>query len=156
MKKIIIVLLLIISVGCNKQEIIENEENNQQVEDNSNENQEIITDEEVKEEPINVYLFWGDGCPVCANLKEYFNNLDSSYNKYFNLVQYEIWYNEENRDLMHKVGDSLNQTYYALPFLVIGDEIMVGFSEAKKEYILDRIIEEYNNERYDVMKNFKV
>ena len=150
MKKIIIILLLIISIGCNKQEIIENEESNQQVENNSNE--EIIIDKESNEEPINIYLFWGDGCPVCANLKKFFNDLDSSYIKYFNLVQYEIWYNEENRDLMHKVGDLLNQTYYALPFLVIGDEIIVGFNDAKKEYILDRIIDEYNNERYDVME----
>ena len=52
---------------------------------------------------------------------------------------------------MHEVGEKLNQTYYAVPFLVIGDEIIVGFSESKEDYILDKIIEEYNNERYDVM-----
>ena len=52
---------------------------------------------------------------------------------------------------MHKVGDFLNQTYYAVPFLVVGDEVILGASEATKEYILDKIIEEYNNDRYDVM-----
>ena len=83
------------------------------------------------------------------------HNLDSSYDKYFNLVQYEVWNDEENSELMHEVGDLLNQTYYAVPFLVVGDEVIVGFSESKVEYILDKIIEEYNIERYDVMKNFK-
>ena len=148
MKKIFIILLLLISVGCSKQENINNENNNQL------ENNEIIENEDNDSQisgPINVYLFWGDGCHVCTSLKEFFNNLDSDYNKYFNLVQYEVWNNEENSELMHKVGDLLNQTYYAVPFLVVGDEVIVGFSESKEEYILDKIIEEYNNDRYDVM-----
>lgn len=147
MKKIFIILLLLISVGCSKQENINNENNNQL------ENNEIIedNDSQISEGPINIYLFWGDGCHVCTSLKEFFNNLDSDYNKHFNLVQYEVWNNEENSELMHKVGDLLNQTYYAVPFLVVGDEVIVGFSESKEEYILDKIIEEYNNDRYDVM-----
>ena len=152
MKKIFIILLLLISVGCSKQENINNENNNQL------ENNKIIendNDSQISEGPINVYLFWGNGCGACANLKKFFNNLDSSYDKYFNLVQYEVWNDEENSELMHEVGDLLNQTYYAVPFLVVGDEVIVGFSESKEEYILDKIIEEYNNERYDVMKNFK-
>lgn len=146
MKKIFIILLLLISVGCSKQEQINNENNNQL------ENNEIIEDNDSQiSGSINVYLFWGDGCHVCTSLKEFFNNLDSDYNKHFNLVQYEVWNNEENSELMHKVGDLLNQTYYAVPFLVVGDEVIVGFSESKEEYILDKIIEEYNNDRYDVM-----
>ena len=152
-------MLLIISVGCNKQNVEIEQPNNEVIEESNNEIIEKPQDnkEEIipENDPINIYLFWGDGCEACANLKDFFNNLDSSYNKYFNLVQYEIWYNEENSELMHKVGNYLNQTYYAIPFLVIGDEIIIGINEAKKEYILEKIIEEYNNDRYDVMKNFK-
>lgn len=147
MKKIIIILLLIISVGCNKQQIIDDNKENNEIIENENQN----NDSQISEGPINIYLFWGDGCHACASLKEFFNNLDSSYDKYFNLVKYEVWNNEENSNLMHEVGDKLNQTYYAVPFLVIGDEIIVGFSESKEDYILDKIIEEYNNDRYDVM-----
>lgn len=163
MKKIFIILLLIISVGCSKQEIIDDNKENNEIIENENqnnnqlENNEIIpkedNDSQISEGPINVYLFWGDACGACANLKEFFDNLDSSYNKYFNLIKYEVWNNEENKELMHKVGDFLNQTYYAVPFLVVGDEVIIGASEATKEYILDKIIEEYNNDRYDVMDN---
>ena len=156
MKKILLILLLIISVGCNKQNVKIEQPNNEVVEESNNEIIEKPQDnkEEIipENDPINIYLFWGDGCKACANLKDFFNNLDSSYNKYFNLVQYEIWYNEENSELMHKVGNYLNQTYYAIPFLVIGDEIIIGINEAKKEYILEKIIEEYNNDRYDVIE----
>ena len=158
MKKFILILLLIVIVGCNKQEI--EQPNNEIIEEPTNEiiekpKDEVIekpqTDEEVVQEPINIYLFWGDGCGACANLKEFFDSLDSSYNKYFNLIKYEIWYNDENSELMHKVGEYLNQTHYAIPFLVVGDEVIIGASDATKDYILEKIIEEYNNDRYDVM-----
>ena len=156
MKKILIILLLIISVGCNKQNVEIEPSDNEVVEEP---NEEIIEEsqdnEDVIQDPINIYLFWGDGCGACANLKEFFNNLDDSYNKYFNLIKYEVWYNDENYELMHKVGDYLNQTYYAVPFLVVGDEIIIGADDAKKEYILERIVEEYNNDRYDVMNKIK-
>ncbi len=161
MKKILLILLLFIAVGCNKQNVEEiTKEQTNEIDDTLN-NQEEVEDntqnnDDVNDaEPINIYLFWGDGCYACANLKKFFNNLDSSYNKYFNLVQYEVWYNEENSDLMHKVGDYLNQTKYVIPFLVVGDEVITGYSEAKEEYILEKIIEEYNNDRYDIMKKLK-
>lgn len=161
MRKILLILLLFISVGCNKQnieeitkepvdEIDDTLNNKEELEDNTQNNDGVSDDE-----PINIYLFWGDDCGACANLKEFFNNLDNSYNNYFNLIKYEVWYNEENYELMHKIGDYLNQTYYAVPFLVVGDEIIIGADDAKKEYILEKIIEEYNNDRYDVMDRLK-
>ena len=161
MRKILLILLLFISVGCNKQnieeitkepvdEIDDTLNNKEELEDNTQNNDGVSDDE-----PINIYLFWGDGCGACANLKEFFNNLDNSYNNYFNLIKYEVWYNEENYELMHKIGDYLNQTYYAVPFLVVGDEIIIGADDAKKEYILEKIIDEYNNDRYDVMDRLK-
>ena len=154
MKKILLILLLIVLVGCNQQTIEQpskiTDEPNEVIEDTNEPN-----DDPQDKVPINIYLFWGNGCGACANLKEFFNNLDSSYNKYFNLIKYEVWYNEENSELMHKVGNYLNQTYYAVPFLVVGDEIIIGDDDAKKEYILEKIIEEYNNDRYDVMNKIK-
>lgn len=86
MKKIFIILLLIISVGCSKQEIIEDNKENNEIIENENQN----NNQQISKDPINIYLFWGDGCGACANLKEFFNNLDSSYNKYFNLIKYEV------------------------------------------------------------------
>ena len=140
MKKIIIILLLIITVGCSNKEVIINDEENKV--DNGMQTNENQNNSQISDEPINIYLFWGSTC----------HELDDSYNKYFNLKKYEVWYNEENKKLMYEVGELLNQTYYAVPFLVVGDEVIVGFNESKKEYILDKIIEEYNNDRYDVME----
>ena len=157
--KVLFILLLIMSVGCNKQDNKTINDVNEKVEikDNVKDDKENIKEDVQGDnlEPINIYLFWGDGCYACANMKSFFDNLDEKYNKYFNLIKYEIWHNEENRNLMYKVGNYLNQTEFFIPFLVIGDEVITGYSESKKEYILDKIIEEYKNDRYDVMKNFK-
>ena len=86
----------------------------------------------------------------------YFDTLEEEYGNYYNLVKYEVWYNEENENLMHEVGNRLNQTYFAVPFLVIGDEVIVGYNSNKDNYIKGKIIEEYNNNEYiDVVEQIK-
>ena len=151
--KLLVIVGCLILVGCTKEnsELNNDSSNNQENivddsnkvdEDNSNE----ISDE--NKESINIYLFWGDGCHICENLMTYFDTLEKEYGNYYNLVKYEVWHNEENNRLMHEVGNRLNQTYYAVPFLVIGDEVIVGYSSSKDEYIKNRIIEEYNNSEY--------
>ena len=57
---------------------------------------------------------------------------------------------------MHEVGNKLNQTYFAVPFLVIGDEVIVGYNNSKDNYIKEKIIEAYNNGEYiDVVEQIK-
>lgn len=69
------------------------------------------------------------------------------------MIKYEVWNNEDNNNLMTQVGEKLNQNYFAVPFLVIGDEIIVGYNSSKDNYIKNRIIEEYNNVEYiDIVK----
>ena len=69
------------------------------------------------------------------------------------MIKYEVWYNEDNNNLMTQVGEKLNQNYFAVLFLVIGDEIIVGYNFSKDNYIKNRIIEEYNNVEYiDIVK----
>ena len=73
MKKILLILLLIVLVGCNQKTI---EQPSEIIDEPSEVIEEPNYDIQDKE-PINIYLFWGDGCGACANLKEFFNNLDS-------------------------------------------------------------------------------
>ena len=51
---------------------------------------------------INVYFFHGDGCPHCENATKFFDSIKKEYEKYYNLEKYEVWYNEENSNLMEK------------------------------------------------------
>ena len=46
--------------------------------------------EEAKEK-INIYLFWGNGCSHCSNLKAFMASIEEEYGKYYNLYTFEVW-----------------------------------------------------------------
>lgn len=107
-------------------------------------------------EPINVYLFWGNGCPHCENAKEFFSEIEDEYGKYFELVQYEVWYDQDNKSLYKNVKQELNDTADGVPFIVIGDKTFRGYSSAIDQEIKDTILEKYEDENYvDIVEKVK-
>ena len=109
---------------------------------------------------INVYLFKGDGCPHCEEALEWFTNElanDSEYSKYYNLVEYEVWYNEDNSKLMNDVAEELGVDASGVPFIVIGDKHMSGFAASTTpDEIKETIKEQYESKDYqDVVKAVK-
>ena len=112
--------------------------------------------EKVVNEKPNIYLFWGDGCGACRNLKAYLQELDKEIGRNYNLILYEIWYNDDNRTLMEQVSKQLNETNHAVPYLIIGDESIVGFNNNSKDYIKKKIMEFYTSNNYfDIMDQIK-
>ena len=82
----------------------------------------------------NVYLFRGEGCPHCEEAIEWFDNTlseDEEYSKYYELVQYEVWYDEDNATLMDNVAKALGTEANGVPFIVIGDKYFSGFSASQ-------------------------
>lgn len=109
-----------------------------------------------KREKINVYLFWGDGCPHCEHAKEFFNDVNSDYSKYYNLVDYEVWYDTDNKSLLGKVATFLNTEVKGVPFIVIGDEYFSGYSNDIDTDINNTIISMYKSNDYiDVVEKVK-
>lgn len=78
---------------------------------------------------VNIYLFWGEGCPHCAKAKPFLENLDKSSDK-INLYTYEVYYNTQNQKLYQEVGEKLKVDSSGVPLIVIGDEVFVGYSES--------------------------
>ncbi len=105
---------------------------------------------------INLYLFYGDGCPHCAQEEKF---LDSYLKKKDNvkLIKYEIWHNDENRDFLVEVQDKLNNHESGVPYLVIGDKVIVGFLEGSTEDRIKKIVSKYEkDENYeDVIEKIK-
>lgn len=99
---------------------------------------------------INVYLFRGEGCPHCAEAEEWFDTLkdDEEYSKYYELVDFEVWYDENNADLMNKVAEKLDTSADGVPFLVVGKKYFSGFAESMEEEIKTAIKEAYEDENY--------
>ena len=107
---------------------------------------------------VNVYLFYGDGCPHCANAEEFFDDLkeDSNYSGKFNLVEYEVWYNDDNADLMEEVGDELDTTVTGVPFIVVGDQYFEGYTTAIESSIKTAITDAYYDSDYeDVVRSVR-
>ena len=75
---------------------------------------------------VNLYFFWGAGCPHCAKEKTF---LDSIKNKYPELTikEYEITNSQTNRNLLQLVGTKLNVEVRGVPFTVIGTKHIVGY-----------------------------
>lgn len=77
---------------------------------------------------LNIYLFWGDGCPHCAKEKAYLAEVLPNYPN-VKLNKYEIYNSQENVKLMQKAADKLNVKSSGVPFLIIGDKEIIGYAE---------------------------
>ncbi|MFA6258504.1 MAG: hypothetical protein WCX79_02295 [Candidatus Paceibacterota bacterium] len=77
---------------------------------------------------VPIHFFWGDGCPHCEKEKVF---LDSILDKYegLRIKSYEVYNNQENYEILKKVSDAIGVTSGGVPFLIIGNGYLVGFSE---------------------------
>lgn len=109
-----------------------------------------------KNRKINVYFFYGEGCPHCEKLINYLNTLPEEYDNYFDLYTMEVWYDEENSKLMGKLLTELNQEPSGVPCLIVGDQVFFGYSAKIGKEIKKAIKQEYNNKRRnDIYKECK-
>lgn len=102
-----------------------------------------------KDGKVNIYLFWGDGCPHCKEEKLFLKSIENEYGNLFNVYEFEVWHNEENEKIMKEFGKAMNDNLTGVPYTIIGKESIKGFNDSKKEQILDAIINESKN-NYDV------
>ena len=100
-------------------------------------------------ESVNIYLFYGDGCPHCAALEEYLNNEYSS-DKNVIVYKYEVWNNKENQELWKKVENITGEEAKGVPYFVIGDEIYQGYSAGSTwEKKVDKAIKKAKKNDYN-------
>lgn len=105
---------------------------------------------------INVYVFWGNGCPHCEDLYTFFNNLDAKYKAYFNIYSFEVWDNTENNKFMKEMASKLNEEVSGVPYTIIGNKSYSGYNESLGKTIKKAILEEYKNKgKNDIYKNWK-
>ena len=91
----------------------------------------VIDNVSAKDYSINFYEFYGATCPHCEELNEWLENTlakDKDYNYKYKLVRYEVWSDQTNSTLMLNVGKYLGVEVRGVPFMVIGDESLSGFS----------------------------
>ena len=83
----------------------------------------------------NIYLFYGDGCPHCKAAESYFDSINDKYD--IKLYKYEVWYNDNNKQLMSDVAKKLDFNVKGVPFVIIDNTPINGFSSGKTEQTYD-------------------
>ena len=117
--------------------------------------EEVTTTEASKE--VTLYFFRGEGCSHCAEFEEWLDEIEEEYGAFFEVKDYETWYNEDNAALMTKVATLRNEEDSAtgVPYIIIGNKSWIGFADEYKEEILSEIKSLYDQDpakRYDIMK----
>lgn len=78
---------------------------------------------------VNLYMFYGQGCPHCSKLELFLEDLSEKYPS-LNVKSYEIYRDTENRELFQEMAESFNTQIQGVPTVFIDDKVIVGFSNS--------------------------
>lgn len=81
------------------------------------------------QDTLDIYLFYGEGCPHCKKEQTHLKIFEKKY-KNISIHRYEVYYNDDNMHLFGIVAKSLGADISGIPFLIIGEDYIVGFDEA--------------------------
>ncbi len=106
-------------------------------------------------EKITMYFFHGDGCPHCAEEHKFIEENEELF-KDVEIVKYEVWNNKENSELLKKVANKFGMEAKNIPFNIIGNTIITGFSYSSgtDNKITNTIHYYEDNEYKDYVKEF--
>ncbi len=98
----------------------------------------IVRAQDSSSAEVNIYFFWGDGCPHCAQAEPFLQDLSKRYPS-AKVKAYEVWYVAQNQELMNKMAQAHNFQAQYVPTIFIGDRYWVGYSEAIGAEIEDTV-----------------
>ena len=82
---------------------------------------------------LNVYIFWGDGCPHCKHLAEFLGEKQSEIGDKISLYTFEVWKDKNNLAFLKSFGKFLGENPKGVPYIIIGNKTYSGFSETDEE-----------------------
>lgn len=103
--------------------------------------------DKVDAKEVHLYLFYGYTCPVCENLREFLKEFKDDEEVVIH--EFEVYQNSENLVYLSKVKEMYNQNRDGVPFLVIGDKALFGYSESRKTRIRNYISKYKSEDYYD-------
>ena len=111
-----------------------------------------ITGVETEDDKINLYLFYGKECPHCEEERKWLKTIKENYKDYLNIYYFEVWHNEDNKEIMNKVKNQFNIREEGVPLTIIGNDYYVGYSESIGSMIENKIKEyiELDNDQNEV------
>ena len=96
-------------------------------------------------EPITVHMFRGEGCGYCAAALKFFDSIEEEYGDYFDLETHEVWYDQDNSQLMQDVASYFGEDVGGVPYIIIGDKTFQGYAADYDEKIKSEIKKYYES-----------
>jgi glutaredoxin len=91
-------------------------------------------DASVVDPPVELVVFHGDGCPHCANMLSFLDELQVRYPDLV-VTDHEVWYDSANQQLFVDTLAALGEEPDAVPTVVIDGIVIVGHSAAIEDRI---------------------
>ena len=91
-----------------------------------------------KSSDVDLLLFYGEGCPHCASAHSYLDDL-STENPSLNVLEYEIYSNQENRVLLGKLASAFETEISGVPTMFIKNQVISGFGPSSVSSIEDTL-----------------
>lgn len=88
----------------------------------------IISIVVAQENKATVYFFWGQGCPHCVAEKAFLETLKEKYPQ-LEVKSFEVYLNEENRELFSKMCKAYGFEPRSVPTIFIGEKFLVGYAD---------------------------
>lgn len=111
--------------------------NNSEAEESENSSFKFAKNTEADIKPskdkLNIYIFWGDGCPHCKHLAEFLGEKQSEIGYKISLYTFEVWKDKNNLAFLKSFGKFLGESPKGVPYIIIGNKTYSGFSETDEE-----------------------
>jgi len=94
---------------------------------------------------IDLYMFYGQGCPHCGKLELFLDSIKDKYPE-LNILEKEVYFDNNNRDLFYAMAEQFGTEVQGVPTVFIDEKVFVGFSDAigrEIEQEIKRCIDEY-------------
>ena len=107
-----------------------------------------LTDVVYDENKLNIYLFWGEGCPHCEEEWKFLNRIAPKYYDKIHVYGFEVWNSKENQKIMDEFKDKLNISKDSgIPLTIIEDKYYIGYDESYNDEILKLIKNNHKNSK---------
>ncbi len=77
---------------------------------------------------VQVYFFWGDGCPHCEHEKPFLEELQKKYPQ-VEVKSFETWYNRDNAKLYADLAQAYGRKSSGVPATFAGDKMWIGYRD---------------------------
>ena len=113
-----------------------------------------LSDVTFDENKKNIYIFWGNGCAHCEDLKAFLEANTELWESDYQIFSFETWKDEENQNLMDDLMEFLGRENEGTPTVIIGDEVLVGYGDNMQDTYKNALESQKEND-YDAIREYQ-